>query len=42
MRNFPSFYDVKLKNFVGFLLVIDPKDRPSFDKIGKHEIFDDF
>jgi hypothetical protein len=41
MRDFPNFYSEGLRNFVGFLLVMDPKKRPSFHEIGKHEIFED-
>ena len=41
MKNFPRFYSEGLRNFVNYLLVIDPKKRPSFDEIGKFEIFND-
>jgi hypothetical protein len=41
MKNFPNCYSAALRNFVSFLLVIDPAKRPSFHEIGKHEIFDD-
>jgi len=32
MKDFPSFYNQGLRNFVSYLLVIEPKDRPSFMK----------
>jgi len=41
MKNFPSFYSEGLRNFVNYLLVIDPKKRPSFHEIGRFEIFND-
>ena len=41
MKNFPKFYSQGLRNFVNYLLVIDPKKRPTFHEIGKNEIFDD-
>ena len=41
MNNFPRFYSDGLRNFVNFLLVIDPELRPSFNEIGKYEIFED-
>jgi hypothetical protein len=41
MKDFPSFYNQGLRNFVSYLLVIEPKDRPSFHEIGKHPIVDE-
>jgi len=41
MKKFPRFYSEGLRKFVNYLLVIDPNKRPSFQKIGKYEIFDD-
>ena len=41
MKHFPGFYSESLRDFLSYLLVIDPKDRPSFFEIGKHEIFPD-
>jgi hypothetical protein len=41
MKNFPRFYSERLRKLVNYLLVIDPKKRPSFYEIGKYEIFED-
>jgi hypothetical protein len=41
MKNFPSVYSEGLKNFVTYLLVIDPKKRPSFHKMSNYQILDD-
>ena len=41
MNIFPRIYSEGLRNFINYLLVIDPKKRPSFYQIGKFEIFND-
>ena len=41
MNNFSKFYNQSLKKFANYLLVIDPKKRPSLYEMGKYEIFED-